>query len=128
MTSIAALIGTPGSGSVNSAPPFSFKSSSAVKNDYSSKPSVNALTNPTLHNSVPEPMVNSTARAPLFARPFTRRFEKEYSEGDVLFVQRGDERASMTTNHGSHNVVCNICTFSAQRNIYDVRRKVNIGR
>merc|ERR1711865_1290584 len=53
-------------------------------------------------------MVNSTARVPLFARPFTRGFEKAYSEGDVLFVQRGDERSANSRNHGSHNVVCNI--------------------
>lgn len=108
MVSIASLSGTPGLGSVNSAPPFSFKSSSAVRGDYGSKPSVSALMNPTLHNNVPEPMVNSTARVPIFARPFTRGFEKEYSEGDILFVQRGDERSAQTANHGSHNVVANI--------------------
>jgi hypothetical protein len=108
MVSIASLSGTPGLGSVNSAPPFSFKSSSAVRGDYGSKPSVSALMNPTLHNNVPEPMVNSTARVPIFARPFTRGFEKNYSEGDILFVQRGDERSAHTTSHGSHNVVANI--------------------
>ena len=53
-------------------------------------------------------MINSTARVPIFARPFTRGFEKEYSEGDILFVQRGDERSAQTANHGSHNVVANI--------------------
>lgn len=90
-------------GSVNSASPFSFSSSSAVGADYSGRPSVNALQNPTLHNSVPEVMVNSTARAPLFVRPFTRGFEKQYSEGDVLFVKRGDPRAAST-----HNTVANI--------------------
>ena len=90
-------------GSVNSASPFSFSSSSAVGADYSGRPSVNALQNPTLHNSVPEVMVNSTARAPLFVRPFTRGFEKQYSEGDVLFVRRDDSRAAST-----HNVVANI--------------------
>lgn len=108
MVSIASLSGTPGLGNVNSNPPFSFKSSSSVKSDYGSKPGVSALQNPTLHNNVPETMVNSTARAPLFVRPFTRGFEKEYSEGDILFVQRGDERAAQTMNHGSHNVVANI--------------------
>ena len=95
--------GTPTTGSVNSAAPFSFSSSSAVGADYNGCPSVNALQNPTLHNSVPEAMVNSTARAPLFVRPFTRGFEKGYSEGDVLFVRRDDSRASST-----HNVVANI--------------------
>ena len=90
-------------GSVNSAPPFSFGSSSSVGADYSGRPSVSALQNPTLHNSVPEVMVNSTARAPLFVRPFTRGFEKGYSEGDILFVRRDDPRQSST-----HNVVANI--------------------
>lgn len=103
MASIASLSGTPGLGSVNSKPPFSFSSSAGVRADYSSKPGVSALQNPTLHNKVKEPMVNATARAPLFVRPFSRGFEKEYSEGDVLFVRRGDERASTT-----HNVVANI--------------------
>lgn len=108
MVSIASLSGTPGLGNVNSNPPFSFKSSSAVGSDYGSKPGVSALQNPTLHNNVPETMVNSTARAPIFVRPFTRGFEKHYSEGDILFVQRGDERAAQTMHHGSHNVVANI--------------------
>ena len=88
MTSVAFMKGTPTTGSVNSAPPFSFKSSPGVGADYGNRPSVAALQNPTMHNSVPEVMVNSTARAPLFVRPFTRGFEKEYSEGDILFVRR----------------------------------------
>jgi hypothetical protein len=107
MTSIAALSGTPTFGSVNSSPPFSFKSSSSVGADYSSKPSVSALANPTLHNKVPEAMVNGTARAPLFVRPFTRGFEKHYSEGDLLFVRRGDERAA-----SHHNIVANLPVFN----------------
>lgn len=48
-------------------------------------------------------MVNSTARAPLFVRPFQRGYEKQYSEGDILFVKRGDERASR-----QHFVVANL--------------------
>jgi hypothetical protein len=48
-------------------------------------------------------MVNGTARAPLFVRPFTRGYEKQYSEGDILFVKK-DERSSA----GQHHVVANI--------------------
>ena len=103
MASIASLSGRPTLGNVNSSPPFSFKASSAVRGDYGSKPTVAALQNPTLHNSVPETMVNSTARAPLFVRPFTRGYEKHYSEGDLLFVKRGDERAAR-----QHFVVANL--------------------
>jgi hypothetical protein len=96
--------GNPTLGNVNSTPSFSFKSSPAVRNDYGSKPGVSALMNPTLHNNVPESMVNSTARAPLFVRPFTRGFEKSYSEGDILFVKRGDERSAPR----QHHVVANL--------------------
>jgi hypothetical protein len=103
MTSVAFMKGTPTRGSVNSAPPFSFGSSPGIGADYSQRPSVAALQNPTMHNKVPEAMVNPTARAPLFVRPFTRGFEKEYSEGDILFVRRDDSRASST-----HNVVANL--------------------
>ena len=103
MTSVAFLKGTPTPGSVNSAPPFSFTSAPGVGADYSNRPSVSALQNPTMHNSVPEVMVNSTARAPLFVRPFTRGFEKAYSEGDILFVRRDDSRAS-----SQHNIVANL--------------------
>lgn len=103
MASIASLSGTPTLGNVNSSAPFSFKSSSSVRGDYGSKPGVAALKNPTLHNNVPEQMVNSTARAPLFVRPFQRGFEKHYSEGDLLFVRRDDARAA-----GGHNVVANL--------------------
>lgn len=99
--------GTPSSGQVNSGPPFGFSSSVGVKRDYGSLPSIAALQNPTLHNKVPEAMVNATARAPIFVRPFTRGFEKSYSEGDLLFVRRGDERAS-----NGHNVVCNLPVFN----------------
>lgn len=95
--------GTPSSGQVNSSPPFGFKSSAGVKRDYGSLPSVAALQNPTLHNKVPTAMVNATARAPIFVRPFTRGFEKGYSEGDILFVRRKDERAN-----AAQNVVCNL--------------------
>ena len=103
MASIASLSGKPTLGNVNSSPPFSFKSSSDVRADYSSKPSVQALQNPTLHNKVPETMVNSTARAPIFVRPFQRGFEKHYSEGDLLFVKRDESRSSSI-----HHVVANL--------------------
>lgn len=103
MASIASLSGNPTLGNVNSAPPFSFKASSDVRADYSGKPTVQALGNPTLHNKVPETMVNATARVPLFVRPFQRGYEKGYSEGDILFVRRGDQRAS-----SMHNVVANV--------------------
>lgn len=103
MTSVAFMKGTPTPGSVNSSPPFSFTSAPGVGADYGNRPSVSALQNPTMHNSVPEVMVNSTARAPLFVRPFTRGFEKEYSEGDILFVRRDDSRAS-----SQHNIVANL--------------------
>lgn len=103
MASIASMSGTPTLGNVNSRQPFSFKASPSVRADYGSKPSVAALRNPTLHNSVPEAMVNATARVPLFVRPFTHGYEKQYSEGDILFVRRGDQRAS-----SQQNVVANL--------------------
>ena len=115
MASIAALSGTPTLGNVNSRPSFAFKSSVPVRGDYGSKPGVSALMNPTLHNNVPESMVNSTARAPLFVRPFQRGFEKGYSEGDILFVKRGDERAA-----GQHHVVANLPVLN-----YMLRTEIN---
>lgn len=96
--------GMPSSGDVNQNTPFSFGASSAVGGDYGNKPSVNALRNPTLHNSVPEAMVNSTASVPLFVRPFEKGFEKGYSEGDILFV----ERLSNDRRHDRHNTVANL--------------------
>jgi len=103
MVSIASLSGIPSLGNVNSSPPFSFKSPGGPQGDYSGKPTVSALQNPTLHNKVPEAMVNGTARAPLFVRPFTRGYEKNYSEGDLLFVKK-DERSS----GAQHHVVANL--------------------
>ena len=103
MASIASLSGTPTLGNVNSSPPFSFKASGGPRADYGSKLAVSALQNPTLHNNVPEVMVNGTARAPLFVRPFTRGYEKGYSEGDILFVKK-DELSS----GGQHHVVANL--------------------
>jgi len=95
--------GMPTSGDVNSSAPFSFSSASQVGADYASKPSVNALARPTLHNSVPESMVNSTASVPLFVKPYEKGFEKGYSEGDILFVKRGEQHRD-----SRHNEVANL--------------------
>lgn len=104
MTSTAFLSNpTPGRGDVSSNPPFSFASSVGIKRNYGSLPTVNALQNPSLHNRVPDVMVNGTARAPIFVRPFNREYEKRYKEGDLLFVQR-DERVA----HGNQNIILNL--------------------
>ena len=105
MTSMQFLMskGIPTSGNVNSSAPFGFGASSDVKSDYGSKPNVNALMKPTLHNSVPESMVNSTASVPLFVRPFSNGFEKGYSEGDLLFVERNEKSRDTI-----HNCVANL--------------------
>jgi len=95
--------GMPTSGDVNSSAPFSFSSASQVSGDYASKPSVNALARPTLHNSVPESMVNSTASVPLFVKPYEKGFEKGYSEGDILFVRRDQKNRD-----SRHNEVANL--------------------
>jgi hypothetical protein len=95
--------GMPTSGDVNSSAPFSFSSASQVGADYANRPSVNALTRPTLHNSVPESMVNSTASVPLFVKPYEKGFEKGYSEGDILFVKRGEQHRDTR-----HNEVANL--------------------
>lgn len=100
--------GMPTSGDVNSQQPFGFSSASAVGADYGGKPNVNTLMRPTLHNSVPESMVNSTASVPLFVRPFTRKWEKNYSEGDLLFVEKN-------MKHGlqqHHNCVANLAVLN----------------
>ena len=105
MTSMKRMLsqGMPTSGDVNSSAPFSFSSASQVGADYASKPSVNALARPTLHNSVPESMVNSTASVPLFVKPYEKGFEKGYSEGDILFVKRGEQHRD-----SRHNEVANL--------------------
>ena len=105
MTSMKRMLsqGMPTSGDVNSSAPFSFSSASQVSGDYASKPSVNALARPTLHNSVPESMVNSTASVPLFVKPYEKGFEKGYSEGDILFVRRDQKNRD-----SRHNEVANL--------------------
>ena len=91
--------GMPTSGNVNAAAPFSFSAQSQVGADYAGKPNVNALMRPTLHNSVPESMVNPTASVPLFVRPFADGSEKGYSEGDILFVKRETSGRSQSMHH-----------------------------
>jgi hypothetical protein len=95
--------GLPTRGDVNHHAPFNFAASSAVGADYAGKPGVNALARPTLHNSVPESMVNSTASVPLFVRPFSQGFEKGYSEGDILFVEK-----NINLRDTQHNTVANL--------------------
>ncbi len=63
-----------------------------------SLPTVASLQNPSIHNSVTELQTNSTAAAPLFCRPFQNGFEKEYDEGDILFVKKEDAKGA-SRNH-----------------------------
>jgi len=101
MASIGMMLkqGMPTSGNVNASAPFSFGAQSQVGTDYAGKPNVSALMRPTLHNSVPESMVNPTASVPLFVRPFAEGFEKGYSEGDLLFVKRETAHRSKSMHH-----------------------------
>ena len=101
MASIGMMLkqGMPTSGNVNAAAPFSFGAQSQVGTDYAGKPNVSALMRPTLHNSVPESMVNPTASVPLFVRPFAEKFEKGYSEGDLLFVKRETSHRTKSMHH-----------------------------
>jgi len=48
-------------------------------------------------------MVNSTASVPLFVKPYEKGFEKGYSEGDILFVKRGEQHRD-----SRHNEVANL--------------------
>ena len=76
-------------GTVNSKPGFGFNSTIGVKRNLTGNvPTVNSLGNPTLHNSVPEVMVNSTVRVPLMIRPWKQEFEKNFTEGDLIFVKK----------------------------------------
>jgi hypothetical protein len=116
--------GMPTSGDVNSSAPFSFSSASQVGADYASKPSVNALARPTLHNSVPESMVNSTASVPLFVKPYEKGFEKGYSEGDILFVKRGEQHRDSRHNEVANLPVLNHMLRTKMKNTVDIAGKV----
>jgi len=112
--------GMPTSGDVNSSAPFSFSSASQVGADYANRPSVNALTRPTLHNSVPEAMVNSTASVPLFVKPYEKGFEKGYSEGDILFVKRGEQHRDSRHNEVANLPVLNHMLRTKMKNTVDI--------
>jgi hypothetical protein len=124
MASIGMMLkqGMPTSGNVNAAAPFSFGAQSQVGADYAGKPNVNALMRPTLHNSVPESMVNPTASVPIFVRPFAEGFEKGYSEGDILFVRRETAHRSKSMHHVVANLpVLNYMLRNELRHVDDTR-------
>ena len=72
-----------------------------------SLPTVASMQNPSIHNSVTELQTNSTAAVPLFCRPYTNGYEKEYDEGDILFVKKEDMNTSAKRQSPMH-VVANV--------------------
>lgn len=71
-------------------------------------PTVQALQTPDLRTSTIELQVNSTAAAPIFCKPFLRQYEKQYGEGDLLFVKREG-----STNHQKNlHLVANIAVLN----------------
>ena len=81
----------------------SLPSKTAIGPDYSARPTVAMLQNPTLRANVPEPMVNSTASAPIFVRPYSQEFQTKFCEGDLLFVKRDD-----AASKNGHHIVANL--------------------
>lgn len=65
-------------------------------------PTVGSLQRPTLSTSVTEVQTNSTAAAPIFCKPFVKEYEKNYTEGDILFVKAED--ASTSARNAFHTV------------------------
>lgn len=70
-----------------SVPAFSLPSSIGVKRGPQGIPTVQTLQNPSLHNRVKEPMVNSTAAKPYLIRRFHKEYEKQYYQGDLMFAK-----------------------------------------
>ena len=54
-------------------------------------PTVNSLMNPSIRTSVTDLQTNSTAAIPIFAKPFIREWEKDYAEGDILFIKKENQ-------------------------------------
>lgn len=71
-------------------------------------PTVSSMLNPSISTSVTDLQTNSTAAAPLFCRPFTREWEKEYSEGDILFVKREDLGQGNGNRPNARNITMNV--------------------
>ena len=70
----------PTNGSVSA---FSLPSSIGVKRGPQGIPTVQTLQNPSLHNRVKEPMVNSTAARPYMIRRYSKEYEKSFFQGDL---------------------------------------------
>ena len=79
----------PTNGSVSA---FSLPSSIGVKRGPQGIPTVQTLQNPSLHNRVKEPMVNSTAARPYMIRRYSKEYEKSFFQGDLMFVRVGKEQ------------------------------------
>ena len=70
-------------------------------------PTVQSLTNPSIRTSVTDLQTNSTAAVPIFAKPFIREWEKDYVEGDILFIKKENQVSGSGRNVTMHTV-CNI--------------------
>ena len=68
-------------------------------------PTVASLQNPSMRTSVTDLQTNSTAAAPLFCRPFQKSWEKQYDEGDILFVKAEDVSAN---SRNQFHIVANL--------------------
>ena len=85
-------------------------------------PSVQSLMNPSIRTSVTELQTNSTAAIPIFAKPFIREWEKDYAEGDILFVKKEDQVGGGSGRGISMHTVCSLPVLN-----YILRSRKEIG-
>ena len=64
-------------------------------------PTVQSLQQPSIHNNVKEPMVNSTASYPIFVRPYSRDSDiniRHYTECTPLFINKFTSKKELQNN------------------------------
>lgn len=84
-------------------------------------PSVQSLMNPSIRTSVTDLQTNSTAAIPIFAKPFIREWEKDYVEGDILFIKKENQISGSGRSISMHTA-CNIPVLN-----YILRTKKDTG-
>ena len=64
-------------------------------------PTIQSLQQPSIHNNVKEPMVNSTASYPIFVRPYSRASDfdiRRYTECTPLFINKYTSKKELQNN------------------------------
>ena len=80
-------------------------------------PTVASLSNPNITASNPGTQVNMSVNVGIMCRPWSNDYQKDYREGDILFVHVGDDHSSGNLRRVANLPVLNECLKRIEQNV-----------